>query len=76
MTEKEFKIEVNGVIRPVNAIRCIELPWWIGTSFIKIIPHLRDKKGGKYNMNHRKKKSSFNISSHLSRQLNYLQFYR
>ena len=71
-----MELNINGVIRPVNAVRCIKLPWWIGTSFGKIMPHLRDKKGGKYKMNHRKKKPFFNVSSHLNRQLNYLQFYR
>lgn len=49
-----MKINVKATIKPVSALRIIQLPWWLGTSFTRCMPHLKDKKGGKYCMNKKK----------------------
>ena len=76
--EKKLRgvLKTNDIsLLTASSIKYIPLPWWFNTSFIKIMSHLKDKKGFRYNMNNKKSRLYFNNDSCLSRQLSYPNFY-
>lgn len=70
------EISIKGSITPVNAIRIIQLPWWLGTSFCKIMPRLKENTARRYSMYSKKQEHYFPTCSTLRRQIDYPQFYR